>query len=167
MFTYNVEGYKRNKFYLAELMKNDVMFLFIQEHWLPHYNACNQMSRDFPCMTFMTTSSDMFTPPEDLILQSGATWHGTALGWPSSLDTNMTKLPNVSDRLCGVQYLDLTNNIDILSYCAYLPTAGRDDEFTEVLSILTLDILKHVKSKSAIIIGLDSNQRRTEVMVKF
>ena len=114
-------------------MKNDVLFIFIQEHWLPQYQAHQKMSSDFPSFKFLTTSSDMFSPPEDLILQSGATWHGTALAWPSSIDTHVTRLPLVSDRFCGVQYLDTTNNIDILSYCAYLPTAGQDDDFSEIL----------------------------------
>ena len=47
------------------------------------------------------------------------------------------------DRFCGVHYTDIANNIDILSYCAYLPTAGQDGDFTEVLSFLTLDISTH------------------------
>ena len=115
----------------------------------------------------------MFLPPEDLILQSGATWHGTALGWPVSIDPYISKLPVVSDRFCGVHYLDISSNIDILSYCAYLPTAGQDDDFSEVLSIFSLDILTHRSEKSTIIIGLDSNQskkstrRRTDDMMSF
>ena len=89
------------------------MFIFLQEHWLPHYQACEKISSDFPTYKFLTTSSDMFSSPEDLILQSGPTWHGTALGWSSSIDTNITKLAIVSDRFYGVRYLDIANNIDI------------------------------------------------------
>ena len=149
------------------------MFIFLQEHWLPHYQACDKLSSDFPSFRFLTTSSDMFSPPEDLALQAGPTWHGTALGWPSSIDTYVSKLPIVSERFCGVQYLDIANNIDILSYCAYLPTSGQDDEFNEVLSLLTLDLLTNRRESSTIIIGLDSNQsskstnRRTESMMQF
>ena len=149
------------------------MFIFLQEHWLPHHQACEKVSKDFPSYKFLTTSSDMFSAPEDIILQSGPVWHGTALGWPSSLDTYVTKLPVVSDRFCGVQYLDNSNNIDILSYCAYLPTSGKDDEFTEILSLLSLDLANHRRDSSTIMIGLDSNQsdkssnRRTEAMLDF
>ena len=97
-----MEGYKRNKFYLTELMKNDLLFIFIQEHWLPHFKAAENLSSDFPTFNFLSTSSDMFLPPEDLILQSGATCYGAALGWTSSIDTHVSKLPAVSDRFCGV-----------------------------------------------------------------
>jgi hypothetical protein len=147
--------------------------MFIQEHWLPHHQASDKFSADFPSYKFLTTSSDMFCPPEDLILQSGPVWHGTALGWSSSIDTFITKIPVVSDRFCGVQYLDIVNNIDILSYCAYLPTSGQDDEFTEILSLLTLDLSSNRCGKSTILIGLDSNQskkstnRRSEAMLDF
>ena len=149
------------------------MFIFLQEHWLLYHQVIHKLSNDFPSFKFLTTSSDMFCPPEDLILQSGPTWHGTALGWPSCIDTYITKLPVVSDRFCGVQYLDIANNIDILSYCAYLPTSGQDDEFTEVVSLLTLDIISHRREHSTIIIGLDLNQskkstnRRSDAMIKF
>ena len=70
------------------------------------------------------------------------------------------KLPLVSDRFCGVQYLDISNNIDILSYCAYLPTSGQYEECTEVLSLLTMDITSNRREHSTIIIGLDSNQSK-------
>ena len=149
------------------------MFIFLQEHWLPHHKACEKLSADFPRFKFLTTSSDMFCPPEDLVLHSGPVWHGTALGWPSSLESNTTKCPVVSERFCGVQYLDSANNIDILSYCAYLPTSGQDDEFTEVLSLLALDITSNKRDNSTIVIGLDSNQsekstkRRTDAMLDF
>ena len=72
-----------------------------------------------------------------------------------------------------MHYTDIANNIDILSYCAYLPTASLDDDFTEILSILTIDISTHRSETSTIIIGLDSNQskksskRRTAVMLDF
>ena len=173
MITLNIEGYKRNKFYLSQLMKKNLLFIFLQEHWLPHHVASDKLSSDFSCFKFLTTSSDMFLPPEDLILRSGPVWHGTALGWPSSIDTFVTKLPVVSDRFCGVRYLDTANSIDILSYSAYLPTSGQDYEFTEILSLLTLDIKSHKHDNSTIIIGLDSNHskkstnRRSEAMLDF
>ena len=134
------------------------MFIYFQEHWLPHHKVDDKLSSDFPNFRFITTSSDMFLQPEDLILQSGATWHGTALGWPSSIDTHVTQLPIVSERFCGVNYADITNNIDILSYCVYLPTAGDDDHFSEVLLILSLDLLNNRKENTTILVGLDSNQ---------
>ena len=158
---------------MSELIQKNILFIFLQEHWLPHHNASDIFSTDFPTFKFLTTSSDMFVPPEDKMMLSGPTWHGSALGWPSSIDTHVTKFPVVSERFCGVQYVDKSNNIDIISYCAYLPTSGQDDDFTEVLTLLTLDIQKNKRVNSTIIIGLDSNQsdkstnRRTHSMLDF
>ena len=115
----------------------------------------------------------MFLPPEDLLFQSGPVWHGTALGWPSSINNYISKLPIVSERFCGVQYLDTVSAINILSYSVYLPTAGNDEDFTEVISLLTCDISNNRSEESTIIIGLDSNHskkstnRRKESMNKF
>ena len=81
MLTYNVEGYKRNKFYLSKIVKQySPLFLFLQEHWLSNHE-CHKIANDFQDYCFLSTSSDMFTPIEDLILQSGPVWHGTAIGW--------------------------------------------------------------------------------------
>ena len=155
-----MEGYQRNRFYLSELIHNNVMLIFIQEHWMPHNQASDKFSEDFPDFKFLTTSSDMFLPSEDMLFQTGPVWHGTALGWPSCINNNITKLPIVSERFCGVHYEDIEKNIDIISYCAYLPTAGQDEEFTETLSLLSCDISNNRSEHSTIIIGWDSNQSK-------
>ena len=52
----------------------------------------------------------------------------------------------------------------------YLPTAGKDDEFLEVVSSLTADVSLHICSNTTLLIGCDSNQsdkstnRRTSAM---
>ena len=113
----------------------------------------------------------MFLDPEDLALESGPIWHGAAIGWPSEIDTRIKKLPIVSNRFCGVLYSE--GNTNILSYSAYLPTSGRDEEFLEIIDILTRDIFTHMEDNTAIIIGADTNQsvkstpRRTECMDLF
>ena len=148
------------------------MFLFLQEHWLPFSEVNTKLSSDFPGFNFLSTSSDMFTPPEELMLTSGATWHGTTMGWSIDIDKFVTKLPVISERFCGIFYSDSKSN-NMLSYTAYLPTSGLDEEFLEVLSQLSGDINLHNQKNSAILIGIDSNQskkstkRRTEAMDKF
>ena len=77
----------------------------------------------------------MFTPTEDLILQSGPVWHGTALGWNKSIDKFITHFPIVSNRFCGVKYVDSSTETSVIAYTAYLPTSGQDDEFLEILSL--------------------------------
>ena len=121
----------------------------------------------------MTTSSDMFTPVDDLILQQGPVWHGTALGWKQSLDKFITKLPEISDRFCGIRYSDPSTNTTIIAYTAYFPTSGQDEEFLEVLSLLDNDIATNHTENTVIILGTDSNvsskstNRRSEALQKF
>ena len=165
LVTYNIEGYKRNKFYLTTLLKKyDILFLFLQEHWLSHHEAHQTLKRDFPKLNFVTTSSDMFIDAEDLALRSGPTWHGAAI------ECYISKLPIVSDRFCGVLYHNDITDISLLSYSVYLPTSGQDEYFLEVIDALHKDITCHFKEKFAIIIGADTNQslkstpRRTEAM---
>ena len=101
----------------------DILFLYLQEHWLPHHEAQKTLMKDFPRFHFLTTSSDMFSDPEDLAMKSGPVWHGTAIGWPVEIDSYITKLPTVSDRFCGVLCQDIASNLNILSYSAYFPTS--------------------------------------------
>ena len=172
MLTFNLEGFKRNKFYLSSLLeKYNPILVFVQEHWLPHFDATNKFKTNFSTHNFLTTSEDMFTPAEDLLLQPGPVWHGTALGWSMSIDKCVTRLPVVSDRFCGIQIKNA--EADILAYSAYMPTAGKDSEFLEVLSSLSEDI-KHYKNKdTTLVIGCDSNQsikstnRRSSAMNSF
>ena len=173
MITYNCEGYRRTKFYLSHIVKKySPIFLFLQETWLPHHES-HKLSEEFLDYNFTTTSSDMFTPPEDLVLQSGPTWHGTALGWMKSLEKSITKLPIISERFCGIKYEDKEAGVNIIAYTAYLPTSGQDNEFLEILSILSLDISKHIVDGSVVIIGTDSNvskkssKRRYDAMESF
>ena len=148
------------------------MFLFLQETWLPNHES-KILSEDFGDYSFHTSSSDSFTPPEDLILQSGPTWHGTALGWKKSLEKFVNKLPVISERFCGVKYEDTDSKVDILAYTVYLPTSGQDDEFLEILAILSSDISQHNTNDSVVIIGTDSNvsnkssRRRYNAMKQF
>ena len=149
------------------------LFVFIQEHWLPDHAANMKFKTDFSTHNFLTTSDDMFTPTEDLLLQAGPTWHGTGIGWAMSIDKYVFKLPIVSDRFCGIQYKDSQTVTNILAYSVYLPTAGRDADFLEVLSSLSADILQHNTCNTTLLIGCDSNQshkstnRRTCAMTRF
>ena len=113
----------------------------------------------------------MFTNTEDLLLQPGPVWHGTALGWRKSVTKSIVKLPIVSDRFCGVKYSVLDTSI--LAYTLYLPTAGQDEEFLEILSLLKHDITNNNTENCAVIIGTDSNvsnkstKRRVNAMKVF
>ena len=115
-----MEGFKRNKFYLSQLVnKYKPSLIFIQEHWLPHYDAEAKFSTNFPQYNFSVTSSDIFTPAEDKMLEDGPTWHGAAVGWDQNFDRNVSKIPIISERFSGVNFTDGQTNI--IAYSAYLP----------------------------------------------
>ena len=115
----------------------------------------------------------MFTNAEDKMLDSGPTWHGSAIFWPENIDKNISRLPVICERFCGVKYTDKETNTNILAYTAYLPTSGQDDKFLDVLSQLSYDIRNNLVENCCILIGLDSNQsekssrRRTDAMRQF
>ena len=115
----------------------------------------------------------MFISTEDLLLQSGPVWIGTALGWEKSIEKHISRLPVVSERFCGVKYVDSISKVTILAYSVYLPTSGQDDDFLEVLSLLKYDISQNNTENCAIIIGTDSNvsrkstKRRSESIKSF
>ena len=155
------------------MQKYSPLFLFLQEHWLPNHDACTKLKSDFTTHNFLTTSDDMFTPAEDLVLETGPVWQGTAIGWSMEIDKFVCKLPVISDRFCGVQYTDVQTDTQFLAYTLYLPTAGKDEEFLEVLSSLSADIAHNNNNNSAVVIGCDSNQsskstkRRSSAMNNF
>ena len=132
------------------------MFVCLQETWLPNEES-KEISKDFSDYEFLTTSSDMFTDPEDVISQSGPVWHGTAIGWNKSISKYITRLPVISDRFCGVKYKHPSLSVPIITYSAYLPTAGQDDHFAEVLDMLKHDITQNMIENAIVIIGSDSN----------
>ena len=169
-----MEGYRRNRFYLSELLTTyKPLFIFIQEHWLPEHLSHENFSNDFQSYNFLTTSADMFTPVEERILNSGPIWHGTALGWDKSIDHYVSKIPVLNERFCGIKYTDSKSGTSIVAFTAYFPTSGHDDTFLETLSQLSIDITNHKGTDDILIIGLDSNQsdkstrRRSEGMDNF
>ena len=100
---FNIEGYKRNKFYLSKLVRDyDPLFIFLQETWLPHHEI-NLLINDFKDYNFHTTTADMFEYTEDILMKSGPTWHGTTVGWKRKIDDYVTKLPVVCERFCAVR----------------------------------------------------------------
>ena len=149
------------------------LFVFVQEHWLPHHEAHDIISREFSKYNFTTTSSDMFTHEEDRVLTAGPIWHGTALGWKKTVSTRVTKIPVSCERFCGIKYCDNTNSVKIIAFTVYLPTSGQDEEFLEILSQLDNSLTTNHEKDEVILIGLDSNQsskstrRRSEGMIEF
>ena len=114
-----------------------------------------RFSSDFTEYEFLTTSSNTFSHPEDVILETGPIWHGTALGWHSSVGSDIVKIPLISTRFCGVKVS--IGKYKYVAYSVYLPTSGQDDLFLEEIALLTNDLLIHSTEDSTIILGVDSN----------
>ena len=145
--------------------------MFIQEHWMSETEAADNFNIDFQNYDFLTTSMDTFALPEDMLQKSGPSWHGTALGWHSSLSSFVSKLPIVSSRFCGIKFKN--EQITIISYSVYLPTSGQDDDFLDEISLLTHDIESNASVVDTIVIGIDANtsikssKRRQRIFSEF
>ena len=112
----------------------------------------------------------MFIPVEDVPLNSGPTWHGTAVAWSRKLDPYIRKINPICERFCAIKY---SNDIKIMAISAYLPTSGNDDDFLEILTKLSVYITENLEDNEIILMGMDSNQsekssrRRTDAMIRF
>ena len=169
--SFNIEGFKRNKFYLAKIVEKHKPFIMcLQEHWTS-YHEVNSFETDFSAYKFHSSASDMFIPTEEILMKSGTAWHGTTIAWKSEFDRFITKLPIVSERFCGISFQH--GETAFLAYSLYLPTAGQDEEFLEILSLFTSDIRLHMRNSTALYVGTDTNQseksskRRKEAMSIF
>ena len=100
---------------------------------------------------------DSLLAPEEIQLQKGPIWHGTAIGWHKKCSSLIQKIPVVSPRFSGI----LMKNPNVIAYSVYLPTSGHDQEFSEVLDALANDIVTNIPDEAVILVGLDANTSDT------
>ena len=101
------------------------------------------------------STPDQFTPVEDSLGCSSHTWHGAAIMWHDSLDSNILQLRNTNDRFTSIKLDSEGNHILVIS--AYLPTSGKDEEFADCLAELSEFIANNSMDDEAVLIGTDSN----------
>jgi hypothetical protein len=155
IFSLNVEGYKRNKLYLSEVINDEMpMLFFLQETWLPQYSE-SALSSDYPDYRFLISSDDLFSQPEDRLGLSDHVWHGTAIGWHRDLHSSVKQLKLVNERFAGIKIE--CGKMSVLALSLYLPTSGKDDEFSECLSSLSNFIDENCDPSDSILIGADTN----------
>ena len=136
-------------------MKYPDSILFLQETWLFEHEM-ETTFQEFPNHTFHGSTSDMFFPADDVMLISGPAWHGTAIGWPKSEQRKFTPLPTINERFSCARYIN--HPISALLLSVYFPTSSKDDEFNEVVSVLSEYIRTTRKNDhEVIIIGADKN----------
>jgi exonuclease III len=158
MLSFNIEGYKRNRHYLATLIQQqNPAIIFLQELWLPYEDQI-LLEQDFPDYNFLLASPDMFEHSEDKILSGGMVWQGAAIAWHDTLSSTspVIPLPVTCDRFVAV-LLSLEDNQETLAISLYAPTSGRDDDFLECLDFLSNFIQSHMPVSGSVIIGTDSN----------
>ena len=101
------------------------------------------------------STPDQFTYSEDRLSSNNHTWHGAAVMWHASLNSNVLNICNTHDRFTGINMK--FDEHSILAISAYLPTCGKDDEFLDCLAELSIFILQNKSETGTVLIGTDSN----------
>ena len=113
------------------------------------------MDSKFQDYSVQISTPDQFTPTEDRLSNIEHTWHGAAVMWHESLNSSVSSVANTHDRFTGIKVN--SQGQSILAISAYLPTSGKDDDFLDCLSELSLFILENNEAEGGILIGTDSN----------
>ena len=113
------------------------------------------MNKMFPDYSIQISSPDMFTPPEDLLSSTDHTWHGSAIMWHTSFDSNISSLKTINARFTSIRLSIEVQNF--LAVSVYFPTRGKDDEYLECTSDLLNFVNDNLKEGEIILMGIDSN----------
>ena len=155
LLSFNLEGYRRNRLYLSELIADfSPKILFLQEIWL-QYSDSKLMPNDFPSLNFQLSTPGMFTNTEDKIISHSQTWHGVALGWHDDIHSQVSPLKSNYERFAAARIALNSMNLLVISF--YAPTSGKDDEFLECFCYLTNFLTENRRQNDVLLIGTDSN----------
>ena len=142
MLSYNIEGFRRNKHYLSDLiLKHSPKVIFLQEIWLPFHDL-NALNSFHPEYTFEISTPDMFQHPEDLLNKPGHVWHGVAIGWKKTITGSITVIESTYERVVGVRFSLTKTSIIFVSF--YAPTAGQVEDNLESLSPVSIPSAEHL-----------------------
>ena len=97
----------------------------------------------------------MFIHTEDRINYKDHVWHGTAIAWHTDLNSLVTPLKVSNERFSAVRIK--YDKASLLALSLYLPTAGKDDDFSECLSSLSNFIKEEKNSPDSLLLGADTN----------
>ena len=113
------------------------------------------MNEQFSNYSVQISTPDQFTYPEDKLGSPDHTWHGVAVMWHDSLNSNVNSIANCHDRFTGIK-VNLQGH-SILAISLYLPTSGKDDQFLTCLAELSIYIRENTFDTKAVVIGTDSD----------
>ena len=97
------------------------------------------------------STPDMSTPPEDTLSRADQVWHGVAILWHTSLDSNLKCLKTSNSRFTSVRIS--AGDHDFLAISAYFPTSGKDDEYLECVSDIENFVRENKRDNEVILIG--------------
>ena len=97
----------------------------------------------------------MFTPPEDLLCNTGPTWHGAAIMWHNSINHFVTPLKSTNTRFTCIKVK--SDYEAFLAVSVYFPTCGKDTEYLECVSELINFVTENKNEDETVLIGTDSN----------
>ena len=135
--SWNIEGLKRNyqslRFFIENLSPS---LIFLSE---PMMFQCDVASivKFLPYPHFFLNSEDLYD--ESLPLERGKPKGGTMVLWPPSLDPFITVMPTTTSSILLVK-VRMPGCVASYHFCIYFPTAGKDDAFIDVLSMLSSSI---------------------------
>ena len=175
IFTWNIEGYARNKFNLQQLVKTEQpSFIFLSEPWLHLADAPLATDQITCSYSYFLNSEDRHDPL--LSLQKSRAHGGTMALWHNDLDPYVTVLDPSSSRILAL-VLDKPGYQVSVHITIYLATAGKDPEFIGDLAELedTIDIISEKYPNSIVYVRGDANSspsirpsnKRDELLVFF
>ena len=113
------------------------------------------MDSKFQDYSIQISTPDQFTPIEDRLGKADHTWHGAAIMWHESLNSEVVNISNSNDRFTGINLF--SRGLPVLAISLYLPTSGRDDEFLDCRNKLSIFIQENSTGEGITLIGTDSN----------
>ena len=135
IFTWNISGLNRNKYNLLNLIQSspEPSFIFLSEPWLHLSDAPLATDLVSPKYCYYLNSEDRHDSL--LSLRYSRAHGGTMAFWLKDLDPYVTVLDPPSSRILCI-ILDKPGYEISAHLTIYLPTAGKDPDFTEELALL-------------------------------
>ena len=90
-----------------------------------------------PYPHFYLNSEDLYD--ESLPLERGKAKGGTMVLWHPSLDPFITVMPSTTSSILLIR-VRMPGCVESYHFCIYFPTAGKDDAFADVISLLSSSI---------------------------
>ena len=135
MLSLNLEGFKRNKYYLSDLLlEHSPKVVFLQEIWLPFHDQ-SILNNFYPDYSFKISTPDMFQHPEEQLGKPGHVWHGIAIGWRNDINFSTVVIDSTYERVVGIKLSTSSTSLLLVSF--YAPTAGQDEDYLESISYLS------------------------------